>query len=104
MILPCVKEKFDSRCKEGLEVIKSSLLPFDEVGIFGSYARGEYTPSSDIDFCIVSDISRQDMRFLIMRDKLESLGCDCILVTPDMFKTSCTKFYINLRRDYRRYL
>ena len=36
-----------------LSTIQSYNLDYEEIGIFGSYARGDYKSTSDIDFCII---------------------------------------------------
>ncbi|MBP0063052.1 nucleotidyltransferase domain-containing protein [Anaerobutyricum hallii] len=33
--------------------MQSYNLDYEEIGIFGSYARGDYKSTSDIDFCII---------------------------------------------------
>lgn len=46
-----VKQNFKERYNKCLEAIKNSEINYESVGIFGSYAREEYTARSDIDFC-----------------------------------------------------
>lgn len=45
-----LKPHFDARCLQCVECILNSDLEFSELGIFGSYARGDYKATSDIDF------------------------------------------------------
>lgn len=43
-----LKPYFDKRCEKCLEIIKSYGFKYEEVGVFGSYARGDYKGQSDI--------------------------------------------------------
>jgi predicted nucleotidyltransferase len=69
--LPYLKEKFK---------VKS-------IGIFGSYARGEQTKTSDIDMLIEFDAPVGFFKFIELEDYLsDKLGVKVDLVTPDALK------------------
>ena len=69
--LPNLKEKFK---------VKS-------IGIFGSYARGEQTKTSDIDMLIEFDALVGFFKFIELEDYLsEMLGVKVDLVTPGALK------------------
>ncbi len=69
--LPYLKEKFKVR----------------SIGIFGSYARGEQTKTSDIDMLVEFDAPVGFFKFIELEDYLsEKLGVKVDLVTPDALK------------------
>ena len=49
------QKTFDDRKEKAIEIIRDSGVQYEKVGVFGSYARGEFKTSSDIDFCIIND-------------------------------------------------
>lgn len=105
VIFPHIREKLDSRYKEGISIIVNSGLNFVEFGVFGSYARDDFGPDSDVDFCIIfksdSDVPSRN-ECALLRSKLDDVGCDCIGTTLDRFEKDNTAFYKELRRDYRK--
>jgi len=69
--LPYLKEKFKVR----------------SIGIFGSYARGEQTKTSDIDMLIEFDAPVGFFKFIELEDYLsDKFGVKVDLVTPDALK------------------
>lgn len=48
------KRDAERNIREFLKIVSKSLTPVCVI-LFGSYARGSYTESSDIDLCIISD-------------------------------------------------
>ncbi len=69
--LPYLKEKFKVR----------------SIGIFGSYARGEQTKTSDIDMLVEFEAPVGFFKFMELEDYLsEKLGVKVDLVTPDALK------------------
>ena len=48
-----IVEMMENRLAKCLNVIESYNLNYEEIGIFGSYARGSYKATSDIDFCVI---------------------------------------------------
>lgn len=69
--------------------------------LFGSYARGEATPTSDIDFYIVSD-SIKNLFVLggLFADLEEALSKSIDLVTENSMKYNTdTRFFENIQKD-----
>lgn len=93
---------FKQRENEVLTLIESYNLNYVEVGIFGSYARGEFKTTSDIDFCIIIDEKPTRQISGSLREEAELLGADIIFVTSDYFNNDTSNFAQQLRRDYRR--
>ncbi|NOQ55036.1 MAG: DNA polymerase III subunit beta [Thermoplasmata archaeon] len=57
------------------------------VGLFGSYARGEHGPGSDIDILVELEPPVGFFGFIALEDYLsEKLGAKVDLVTPDALK------------------
>lgn len=57
------------------------------IGLFGSYARGEHGPSSDIDILVELEPPVGFVGFIALEDYLsERLGAKVDLVTPDALK------------------
>ncbi|SDN88363.1 nucleotidyltransferase domain-containing protein [Desulfonauticus submarinus] len=46
---------------EFINELEKNNIPIDEIFLFGSYAKGNYTPESDIDLLIVSPIFQGDI-------------------------------------------
>lgn len=92
-----VAQIFKERELTVLKLIQDSGIQFDEVGVFGSYARGEYKGSSDIDFCIITD--RRPCRAVsgALREEAELLGADLIFMTPDSFREGDSQITKNMQ-------
>lgn len=73
-----LKPHFDARCLQCVECILNS-----ELGIFGSYARGDYKATSDIDFYAV--VTEHPDRVLSgnLRQDLEDMGADLVHIRKD---------------------
>lgn len=99
-----VEENFKQREKSVLKLISNYDIHFDGVGIFGSYARGNYKSTSDIDFCIITNNRPSREVSGSLREDAELLGADIIFVTPEYFEHDPSEFAKQLRRDYRRLL
>lgn len=97
-----VADAMSERLKKCLAKIQEYNLDYDEIGIFGSYAHGDYKSTSDIDICIIIKNRPSHRISGNLRDDLEELKADLVWVTPDSFENSNTIFMSNLRRDYRR--
>lgn len=99
-----VRSIFEERLKSVLHLFDLYKFNYAEVGIFGSYARGDYNSLSDLDICFIAE-NRPD-RYLTgqLRCDAEELGADIIFVSPDYFKKDDSLFACNLRKDYRRLL
>ncbi len=95
-----LQKKFDGVCGAMLEKIEESGIAYESVGIFGSYARREFTLRSDVDMCIVVDkLPDRAVKGWLYNDA-EELGVDLIFVTKERFETERSLFMTNLRRDY----
>lgn len=97
-----LKPDFDKRCLKCLDIIKSYNLPFYEIGVFGSYARGDYKGGSDIDFYMIVDEHPDRSISGEMRQDLEDAGADLVYIYKD--KHSDSLFYRNWERDKVRLL
>lgn len=97
-----VMEAMEECLEKCLSTIQSYNLDYEEIGIFVSYARGDYKSTSDIDFCII--VKERPLHYVSgnLRDHLEELNADLVWITPDSFRNSNTVFMSNLRRNYRR--
>lgn len=101
---PSVLKHFKQRESDILELIKQSGIEYREIGVFGSYARGDFKATSDIDFCIITENRPSLAVSGGLRGDAEILGADIIYVTPKYFETDASPFAKNLRKDYRRLL
>ena len=99
-----LKHNFEEREQAVLKLIDAAKLQYVSVGVFGSYARGEYKTSSDIDFCVI--INERPSRAVIglLRDDADELGAEIVFVSQEYFDNDMSPFAQNLRRDYRRLL
>lgn len=97
-----IKMKFKNIQDEMVKRILAQEFDFKEIGIFGSYARGDYNALSDVDICIVvKDIPKRCIMGWL-RDDAEEIGADICFITEEQFKRSESKFICNIRKDYRR--
>ena len=99
-----VKHNFNARLNKVISLIKDYNIDYEEVGVFGSYARGDYKGISDIDFCIITFKTPDRRTSGSLRDDADSLGADIVYVTREYFNNDSSRFAINLRRDYKRVL
>lgn len=96
-----IKSNFEERLRKAECIIKDSGISFCSIGIFGSYARGDYKGHSDIDLCVICDELPDRWTAALLRSSLDTLGVDCTIMTRSRFKEEDTKFMRNLRRDYK---
>lgn len=94
-----LRQSFYKRCTRAVELVSMSGIPYYKVGIFGSYARGDFKADSDIDFCIICEElpSRRDAAYL--RCILDEIGVDCTIMTRSRFEYEDSRFMRNLRKD-----
>lgn len=97
-----LQEHFNERLEKAVRLIDSYGIKYEELGIFGSFARGEFTNRSDIDICLI--VKEHPERGLSgsMRCDAEEMGVDVVYVTREYFDSSNEWFAQNLRKDYRR--
>jgi len=55
-----IPDKIKKIVFEFINELEKNNIPIDDVFLFGSYAKGNYTPDSDIDLLIVSPIFKGD--------------------------------------------
>ncbi len=97
-----VEIDFEKRLKRSLELIEEYDISYEEVGVFGSYARGEYKSTSDIDLCVITQ-HRPDRRTSgSLREETEILRVDIVFVSREYFEFSEEPFAKELRKYYRR--
>ncbi len=102
MVSKIVEDAFAERLVKVLDLIRSYGIVYEEVGIFGSYARNDYKTTSDIDVCIIT-MDRPSRKVSgNLRSDAELLKADIIYVTRDYFENDSSLFARNLRRDYRK--
>lgn len=94
-------DSFKRREQKACEVIKSKGLQNCTVGVFGSYARGNYTVMSDIDICIITDEVLPRIVKGELSEELELLGCDATFILKDYFVNGTDRFAQELRQDFR---
>ena len=99
-VSPVVKKSFEERKEKVSRLIKNSGINYNKFGIFGSYARNDYTASSDIDFCLIVD--EKPSRYLTgsLWEDADLLGADITIVSSDYFNHSDSQFARQLRRDF----
>lgn len=97
---PLVVKAFKDRELKALQMILDSGIEFIELGIFGSYARNEYTAISDID--ILAIVNEHPPRRVSgnLREDLDAIGVDLIYATQDYFNNSDSLFARKVREDY----
>lgn len=96
-----VEENFNDRLKEVLKLIEEYKIGYEEIGIFGSFARNTYKATSDIDLCIITQ-ERPNRRISgSLREDAELLRVDIVYVTKEYFKHSEEPFARQLRSDYK---
>ncbi len=96
-----LEEAFANRLQRALEIIKNYDIKYETIGLFGSYARGEYNGRSDIDIALVVNNKPDRVISGCLREECESIGVDIVFITPDYLKNDNSRFAIKLRRDWR---
>ncbi len=97
-----VEQHFASRLEKCLNLIQEYGITYEEIGVFGSYAREDYLATSDIDICIITE-ERPERRISgELREEAEELRIDIVYVTREYYENSTEPFARQLRRDYRK--
>lgn len=92
---------FNERLEKAVKLIDSYPIAYEEMGLFGSFARGRFNNRSDIDIClIVKEHPKRDISG-DMRSEAEEMGVDIVYATREYFNNSDSPFAQNLRRDYQ---
>lgn len=97
-----LQQSFQDRLNSALALIKEYGIRYNEAGIFGSYARGDFKGTSDIDICLVVDEHPPRRVSGALREDCELLKVDIVFVTPDYLNNSQDRFAKKLRRDYKK--
>lgn len=96
-----LQEKFERRLEAAMNLIKEYGVSYRQIGIFGSFARGAYKGTSDIDICMIVDEHPPRAISGALREDCEQIGVDIVFVTVDYFNNSKERFAQKLRRDFR---
>jgi predicted nucleotidyltransferase len=79
---PETTDELRARLAAALPALRAA-HPIRSIGVFGSWARGEQTPESDVDLLIEFDAPVGFFEFFDIQEKLETvLGVRVDLVTP----------------------
>lgn len=97
-----LEDKLVSDCVSGISLIKSSGVHYIEFGIFGSFARNEVNINSDVDFVIIVDEIPDRNKLGLLRDKLETVNCDLLVLLKETFNNPDSLISKNVKRDYKR--
>lgn len=95
------KALFAERQDKILHLIETSGIEYEEIGIFGSYARGDCKTTSDIDFLVI--VKEHPDRYLSgeLRDNAAEWNADIVYMTRDYFNHDNRLFTTRVRRDYK---
>lgn len=99
-----VEERFKDRLESFKALVKEFDIKYEQIGIFGSYARGDYKASSDIDVCIITNNRPNMMISGAFREEADLLGVDVVYLSQDSFINSERLFVKKLRKDYKKIL
>lgn len=96
-----LKKSFEDRLQKAVQLISSANFQYLKIGIFGSYARGTATGSSDIDIAII--VNERPDRHISgpLREECEILGVDVVFMTMDYFQNDDSLFATEVRKDWR---
>ncbi len=102
MVSSSVERNFLERLEKCMKLIEQYDVKYDEIGVFGSYARLEHTATSDIDLCIVTNERPERKVSGALREEAEELRVDIIFVTPTYLEADDSVFSQQIKKDYRR--
>ncbi len=96
-----VKQNFTERKNACLQLFRAANIPDARIGVFGSFARGEYKATSDIDFCVITD--HRPPRSVVggLKEDFDMHGADIVFVDNDYFDNDPSDFAMQLRRDFQ---
>lgn len=103
-IHPNVVEQFNNRLQDAVTMIKESNIPYVKLGVFGSYARGEYSSRSDLDICMICDPLPARMQVSELLCNLIDIKVDLTVMSLDRFTNEDSRFMSALRRDFKEVL
>lgn len=96
-----VKEYLDNKLNDAIEIIKAHNLEYEKVGIFGSYARGDYNGSSDIDIVMIFKELPPRYKTADLRWDLEPIDVDYTVLLESTFNNPKTVFQKEVVRDFK---
>lgn len=96
-----VESKFIDALTKAFNIIKETEIEYEKFGIFGSFARNEITPNSDIDFVLVVRELPSRMEIAMLRDKFDDIDCDIAFLLSSSFNNPVTAFAKNVVRDFK---
>lgn len=100
MIFPALEKKFKERETKVIELIHSYGIQYKALGIFGSYARGDYTGASDIDFFLVCD-KPSTLVSGNLREEADMLKADIVFITEETLRNGESLLAQNIRKDMK---
>ena len=103
-VSPNVECAFKKRLDLVVQLIQKSTIEYHDIGVFGSYARGEYKATSDIDICVIADKKPDRYTSGELREEAELHNVDVVYVTQEYFQYSMEPFAIQIRKDYKSVL
>ncbi|GEM_PF-2910157 len=95
-----VLEKKHKIVEQALFIIKRELKDYNEIGLFGSFARGKASASSDVDIYVITALDTDRRTKAILRCDLEELNADIVFLTEDYIRNNMEHLLIkNIIRD-----
>lgn len=94
-----VDNMFKERFIKAATIIKSSSVVYSLVGVFGSFARGDYKAISDIDFVMVPKGNPSRMDMATLREDLRNIGCDITFLKEKELCCPTSVFVREVKRD-----
>lgn len=98
-----IRKLFKERENKAIELIKKSGIKYDEIGIFGSYSRGDYKANSDIDILVITEELPEPTIRGLLYGNLDMIGVQLVYSKRSVFNES-TVFSKEVQRDYKRIL
>ena len=96
-----IKEYFDNKFEQALSIVRRYDLDFYKFGIFGSYSRGDYDASSDIDIVIIFNELPPRRITANLRCDLDDLNVDLAVLLKSSFDNPSSAFTKSVVRDFR---
>lgn len=96
------EDRLINTLKDVINLVENSNIKFVEYGVFGSAARGDYKPTSDLDIVLI--VENLDEKELIanLKWQLDDYNCDLVMMLKENFDNPKTLFHHNVVKDYRR--
>lgn len=97
-----VKEQKEGLIKSALDTIKQYVPEYEEIGVFGSVARGLYSASSDVDIYLVTKNNFDKYLKAELTANLEEKGVDIVFLSSNDFIVNRDHLLIkNILKDRR---